>query len=235
MAQSDGDDRRLIAAEYVLGTLRGAARRRFARLIERDAEARAQVEEWERRLNTLAESVPEIAPPESLWGKIERGIEDANPVQIVWRSVAFWRGFSAVATAAAAALLAILIQSSVPEPPDIPNLVAVLADSAAKPAFLVRADFDARRVNVEPLRAHERPPGADYELWLVSKPEVKEPESLGVMVVERKASIALTEKQFETLRQAIAMAVSVEPLGGSPTGAPTGELRFQGDLIPARY
>ena len=55
------------------------------------------------------------------------------------------------------------------------------------------------------------------------------------MVVERKASIALTEKQFETLRQAIAMAVSVEPLGGSPTGAPTGELRFQGDLIPARY
>lgn len=235
MGETDGEERQLIAAEYVLGTLRGAARRRFARLIARDVTLRAQVEEWERRLNTLAETVPGITPPDSLWGRIERGIADPGAVQIIWRSVGFWRGFSAVATAAAAALLALLIQSGVPQPPDIPNQVAVLVDKDSKPAFLVRADFEDRRLAIEPLRAHERPPGADYELWLISKPEAKAPESLGVMVVERKASIPLTEKQFETLRQAIAMAVSVEPPGGSPTGAPTGEVRFQGELVQARY
>lgn len=234
MAGTNGEDRNLTAGEYVLGTLRGAARRRFARLIERDADARAQTQDWERRLNALAESVPGVAPPESLWPKIERDIERGTTAQVIWRSAAFWRGFSAVATAVAASLFVLLIQSQTPAPPAIPSSVAVLNDAEAKPAFLVRADFKAHAVTVEPLREHHKAETVDYELWAVPKTEGVQPVSLGVIAVERKQSIALTDKQFDSLRHAIAMAVSLEPLGGSPTGTPTGEVRFQGALVASR-
>lgn len=233
MAERDGEERQLIAAEYVLGTLRGPARRRFAREIETDDAARAEVEAWERRLNALAEAAPEIAPPESVWRGIERRLDGGTAVQIVWRSVSFWRGFSAVATAAAAALLVLLVQSTEPRPPAFPTHIAVLRDAESKPAFLVRADLASRSVGVEPLRAQASPEGADYELWLVAKTESKAPESLGVMVVERTVAIPLSQAQYEALLEAAAMAVSVEPPGGSPTGLPTGDVKFKGELVAA--
>ena len=45
--------RRLLAAEYVLGTLRGPARRRFERLARGDAALRAEQYFWEARLGQL--------------------------------------------------------------------------------------------------------------------------------------------------------------------------------------
>jgi anti-sigma-K factor RskA len=47
-----------LAAEYVLGTLRGRALGRFERLVRELPAARAAVQAWEQRLATLATSVP---------------------------------------------------------------------------------------------------------------------------------------------------------------------------------
>ena len=153
---------------------------------------------------------------------------------MIWRSAGFWRGFSAVATAVAAALLVLLLESQ-PRTLAIPSSVAVLNDLDAKPSFLVRADYKSHAVTVEPLREHHKPETVDYELWAVPKTKGVPPVSLGVITVEKKQSIALTEKQFETVKQAISMAVSMEPLGGSPTGAPTGEVRFQGAVVASAH
>ncbi len=44
----------LLAAEYVLGTLRGGARRRFQRYADHDMVIRRAVDEWQRRISPMA-------------------------------------------------------------------------------------------------------------------------------------------------------------------------------------
>jgi anti-sigma-K factor RskA len=60
-----------LAAEYVLGTLRGPARKRFERLIESDPELARRVDDWAKRLDPLAEAAPAIDPPARSWAAIE--------------------------------------------------------------------------------------------------------------------------------------------------------------------
>lgn len=52
-----------LAAEYVIGTLRGRARRRYERLMQTNAEARAQTEFWEQRLGEFGQALQPVAPP----------------------------------------------------------------------------------------------------------------------------------------------------------------------------
>ena len=59
-----------LAAEYVLGTLAGGARRRFAAWMVQDAALRRAVAQWETRLIPMAAAVRETAPPKSLWPAI---------------------------------------------------------------------------------------------------------------------------------------------------------------------
>jgi len=55
--------REKLAAEYVIGTLRGRARARFQALLRYDPGLRAIVVEWEARLSPLAAAAAGIAPP----------------------------------------------------------------------------------------------------------------------------------------------------------------------------
>ena len=52
-----------LAAEYVLGTLRGRARARFQSLLRYDPGLRRFVAEWEARIAPLAAAAGEIPPP----------------------------------------------------------------------------------------------------------------------------------------------------------------------------
>jgi anti-sigma-K factor RskA len=110
MNYADPELRERLAAEYALGTLRGAARRRFERLVAGDAHLRDVAEDWELRLNLLAESAPEVVPPAHVWeGIAERLGPAAAPVRErrphrLWESLGFWRALSLAAAGAAAAL-----------------------------------------------------------------------------------------------------------------------------------
>lgn len=68
-----------LAAEYVLGTLRGRARARFQAWLRQDAALRRTVAEWEGRLAPLAAGVAEVAPPRRVWDAIEARIGAAAP------------------------------------------------------------------------------------------------------------------------------------------------------------
>ncbi len=54
MKYSDPALRQILAAEYALGSLHGAARVRFERLLRDDAELRRLVQEWQDDLAPLA-------------------------------------------------------------------------------------------------------------------------------------------------------------------------------------
>jgi len=55
-----------LAAQYVLGSLRGPARDRFERLIAASATVRRRVGHWERQLAPIAYGLPPVKPPAAL-------------------------------------------------------------------------------------------------------------------------------------------------------------------------
>ncbi|MDX1551675.1 MAG: anti-sigma factor, partial [Marinobacter sp.] len=62
----------------------------------------------------------------------------------------------------------------------------------------------------------------DYELWIV--PENGQPVSLGVMPVGKTYQVTLDDETRALLSSSRTLAISLEPVGGSPTGAPTGPI-----------
>src|SRR5262247_1398369 len=97
-----------LAAEYVLGTLRGRARLRFQAWLREDAGLRRTVADWEGRLAPMVAAVPDVNPPRRVWTAIQAQIAERSgaPQAGFWESLAFWRGWGLVATGCAAALVA---------------------------------------------------------------------------------------------------------------------------------
>ena len=60
-----------LAAEYALGTLRGASRRRLETLAQGDAGIQRALDTWRTRIEAIAELAPGQTPPESVWLNIE--------------------------------------------------------------------------------------------------------------------------------------------------------------------
>lgn len=98
-----------LAAEYVLGTLHGGARRRFVRLLDERADVRLAVAQWEQRLSPLAYTAVAVPPPASAWREIEQRTRPAGalPAAIHWWKPAHWglSGFVAGVCMCTAALL----------------------------------------------------------------------------------------------------------------------------------
>ena len=62
----------LLAAEFVLGTLTGGARRSFERRIARDPFVARRVRAWEDRFVALALRLTPVAPSAAVWEGIAR-------------------------------------------------------------------------------------------------------------------------------------------------------------------
>src|SRR5947207_4776043 len=87
-----------IAAEYVVGTLRGSARRRFEMLARDDARVRAILARWEAGLTPLAERVSAVEPPARVWRAIQDRIRGQTPFAEKGSDpVSFWRRFGMIA------------------------------------------------------------------------------------------------------------------------------------------
>ena len=225
-----------LAADYVTGTLRGPARRRFEALLPAHANLRAAVQAWHEQLMPLTASIPPVQPPPEVWQRIDARIDarvtrgrtsaakEAPPRW--WAQLAFWRGLSAFATVAAVSLGLLL---AVPEPSRPPVIVVLNAasagDAAGVPAsFIASISGDGRALVTRPLLNVSVEANRALELWAV--PPTGAPRSLGLI----SAAGATVVKRGKLLDGTAALAVSLEPTGGSPTGAPTGPILFVGKL-----
>jgi anti-sigma-K factor RskA len=203
-------------------------------------EAEGQPEQKPSVETPVRPSLPIAAP------KLERNAE----VFYLAHRVQRWR-FMALVTGALAAMLALFIMVSQVEPSLIPpggfripqlfaqapapapvqgnQLVAVLQQDPTTPAFLMTVDAASRTLTVRRMTA-EAGAGHSYELWL-TPPGSPKPLALGVVggaeFTQRPLS---SDFDLETMRAAT-YAVSFEPAGGSPTGAPTGPILFSGKLV----
>jgi anti-sigma-K factor RskA len=183
---------------------------------------------WQGRLLPLSTSVTPVEPPAAAWNGIEAtlfGTATAAPPPPWWQRLALWRGVTALSTAAAVALAVVSVQTP---PPQAPVLIVMGAsDEAARAmnaSFVASVSADGRALVLRPVGAVQIAPDRALELWAV--PPDGAPRSLGLV----RADAATTLIRAQLLRDTAAFAVSVEPPGGSPTGAPTGPIVSVGKL-----
>ena len=109
------------------------------------------------------------------------------------------------------------------------RLVAVLQQGPTAPAFLLTLDTRQRTLVVRRVSAKPEA-GKSYELWLISS-RFPAPRSLGVVAGDEYTERPIPGNfDVDTLRAA-SYAVSLEPNGGSPSGAPTGPVLFTGKAV----
>jgi len=221
-----------LAAEYVLGTLRGGARRRFEGWLHDDAALRNITRDWADRLTPMGEFAPAVTPPRRVWRAIEHRLHlrTASAWENFWRgsAPAFWRPLGLVAMVATLVLAVTLVQWRNNQPSV--DYVATLSDDKAQAALLVTAD---RRHGALDVRlAAGTTPAADRVLQLWAVPKAGAPRSLGVL--PRSGTVRLRLPAGALGDDVALLAVSVEPLGGSPdpTG-PSGPIVYKGGWVQA--
>lgn len=231
------EDREILAAEYVLGTLHADERTLFASVLAQDPEAQAAVAAWQARLAALSAAVDEVAPPPAVWRRIEGAVSPSQPLRVIEggarapdatdlrRALNRWRVAAFAAGALAASLAVFVVDRELIRHPAVqPSYVAVVNRGGEQPALVIRVDLASGNVYVRPLAA-EAPAGKSLELWYIGAG--KAPKSMGVVgddaiKMPLPAGLALEKASF---------AVTVEPKGGSPTGDPTGPVVYSGQLI----
>ena len=214
MKPNQADVLDLLAAEFVLGTLAGAARRRFERWRDADPFVERRVRAWEDRLAALAFQLEPVTPSPGVWVSIERQI---GPVlQGRWRALA--------ASIAAIAVLGFgwLLWQQLRVAP--PAAEAVIASKAGEALWRVELAADGEYVEISAVGAVSYPDQRSLELWAL--PPEASPVSLGLMPASGSLRLVLDERQRAAVGLAANVAVSEEPLGGSPTGAPTGPVLY---------
>lgn len=109
------------------------------------------------------------------------------------------------------------------------RLVAVLQQDPTVPAFLLTFDMQSHVLVARRVSAKQET-GRSYELWLISD-RFPAPRSLGIVGADEFTQRPVAANfDVDTLRTA-KLAISLEPAGGSPTGAPSGPVLFTGKAV----
>ncbi|GGY62690.1 anti-sigma factor [Pseudoduganella albidiflava] len=216
-----------LAAEYVLGTLQGGARRRFEGWLHGDAALRRTVAEWRDRLVPLAEFAPPQEPPARVWRGIAQRLRLEDGAARPWyrEALQWWRMLAGASTAAAVALAVVL---AVQEPASSIDTFAALTDDSARAAVLVTADRRNKVIAIRAVSGTPVPGDRTLQLWAIT--QAGTPRSLGILDERGSAAIALSDRALGP--DVAVLAVSLEPKGGSPNpNAPTGPVLYKGAWV----
>jgi anti-sigma-K factor RskA len=221
----------VLAAGHALGTLSPRARRRLARAARADPVVAQALQGWALRLGGLAQGVPGVTPPPRVWEGIRQQLGfagDAAAAQpaAAWSSLGLWRGLALAGFALAFALSVALLATPSQRPDE--SIIAVLAGPDGKPALVASAPRGGRYLAVKAVVPLGVEPGKTLELWML--PDGRDPQSLGIVPAAGAGRIALPAAAGTTLQAIPALAVSLEPAGGSPTGKPTGPVLYSGAI-----
>ncbi len=222
-----------LAAEYVVGTLRGKARTRYQKLMMQYQAVSDATAQWEQYLTGFAETLPPVTPPANVWESIQikLGHKAANDAGIATgvntpsdsgqvldfekEKQKRWKNLSFLSTAAAL-VLAVLLFVMQPIPAPEVSHIAVVNNADNTPLWVIEVSDET--MNVKVTDAFVALADKDYELWMVPA-NGEAPISLGLMP-EANGDTRVTPDIL--LSQSIAaLAVSLEAPGGSVTGTPT--------------
>jgi anti-sigma-K factor RskA len=203
------------ALDYVLGWTSGLNRWWLSCRLPSNPQLKAKVEQWQATLRPLDDMAQPEQPPPELWtgilGRLNKQKSSADFIRMA--------GLTASGLAVAGLAAFLLLR------PVTPLYVAELRSDAG-PAVGVAIDR-AGMVKVTqgtlPVVAADK----SLELWMI--PPGGAPQLLGVIT---GSTSKLPKPMPMGLDDRITMAISIEPLGGSSTGLPTGPVVVSGALKP---
>ena len=214
-----------LAAEYVLGLLTPSEARAFEDVLAVDPDLRDDYAAWAETFASYTNDIPAVAPPKRVEQQIKAAIWGETP------KASFWSRFGLVGPmlaggVAAIALLAVINQSDM-FGADGPVYMAEIA--AQDQSLVVQARFDSDSNTLAMTRdvggARE---GRSMEVWLIAGDNP--PVSLGVWPQgEAETTLAVTADLAAQFDGGV-LAISDEPIGGSPTGQPTGDVMAVGQV-----
>jgi anti-sigma-K factor RskA len=208
-----------LAAEYVLGTLSGGARRRFDALLPAHPALRQAVSGWERRLLPMALKAETVQPGPRVWSAIEDKLGWTPPAKASSFRLRFWQAFAALATVAA-----VVLGTTTHNGPTEAPMIVVLHATKGTETLVAGLSADRQQISIQPLQKVALTPDQSLELWALKKDGP--PASLGLIAADKLTAV----NKHALPKDTKGLAVLLEPLGGSPTGAPTGPVLFVGDL-----
>ena len=222
----------ILAAEYVIGLLTPAEARKVEARAAEDPALAQSILSWQQRLSGLARRVRPVTPPPLVWQRLEAEVMPppaparSGRRRRPRRHVAAWQGTGQQAgwmfaggMIGAAVMAALLASKLLIAEPAVAALVPV---NSPMPAFWVMVTKDGYATVIAD--AAELQPGNTLELWGVP-PGATVPVSLGVVPTTGRV------KMPAIVPAGTLLLVSSEPHGGSPTGAPTGPVVYQGLMV----
>ena len=215
-----------LAAEYAVGSMRGGARRRFEALLPAHAVLRDATLAWQERLMPLTAAIEPVQPSGEVWRRISDRLDRRKSAVAAsaWQRLSFWRGLASFASIAAIGLAVLLARPGPLAPPVIVVLAATGAATSGTAGTPIVASIsgDGRTLVTRPIVPVAVRADRSLELWAV--PTGSAPRSLGVI----PAGGGIVALRGKVLAGADTLAVTIEPPGGSPTGAPTGPVVYAG-------
>jgi anti-sigma-K factor RskA len=223
--QPERDDR-VLAGEYALGLLSAEEAAAFEARLVQEPELRALYAQWAEDLTEMTEDIPSETPAARIWRGVEADLFGAER-RVAWsRRLMLWGGgLTAVAALVLAIGLSGLFDRAPLPPVDAPHVAELAAEDGS---LVVRAIYDEAtgRLFVE-REAGDAASGRDLEIWLIAGEDV--PVSLGVLPEDARAVLPVPDS-LRARFAGSALAISDEPEGGSPTGAPTGDILAVGQV-----
>jgi anti-sigma-K factor RskA len=226
----DHDER---ASAYVLGTLSAAQRKEVEQALPHDGSLRAAVGYWEERLLPLT-SLPEpVTPSAALWERINHSLAPAaakapgNTSRASWwNRIDLWRGLAASGFAAAA-IMAVVVGVRMPDAEPPPYVVVLAGPQDMRPGWVLTMT-DAQTLQLEPLVATTVPDRRVLQLW--TKADTwKGPVSLGLVTPGQTVRVRLDK--LPPVQPNQLFEITLEPVGGSPIGRPTGPILYIGRAV----
>lgn len=211
-----GDD--LLAAELVLGLLEGEEQQSALSRSRNEPAFAALVAGWQERFVPLTDDIAPVTPPARVRKRLLKRLFQTRPVPLSQR-LWVWKGLSFAALVLAGYLG---VQQLGPEVPEAQRALFATQLSGTAVPLEVLAVVDPARGDVVLSRlAGSAPAGRTFELWVIA-PQAA-PVSLGLLAEGDRLRVALPQ-DLRARAAELTLAISDEPSGGSPTGAPTGDI-----------
>lgn len=224
-----------LAAEYVLGTLRGGARRRFQQWLRVDPHLQQVVREWEQHLMPMMEFSRAQQPQSHVWHNIEQQLKlkanmGKHAMFNFFDSVNFWRNFSLMTSIALLLITVILIKPQELSPAT-EMYVATLTDEQVRPIAVVSSDVKHRQVLLRFINRPQIAANKSLELWSISKEgKVRSLGLVSELADQQVLRLTLPEEVGNDTPQLL--AISLEPKGGAGNPyQPSGPILFKGNWL----
>jgi anti-sigma-K factor RskA len=218
IARAEPPDDDLLAAEMVLGLLQGDEARAAQSRLTRERGFAALVAGWQERFVTMTDSIDPVKPPRRTRKRVLKQLF-GTPYLPLSERLWVWKGLTLAAVLLAAYLG---LQQIGPEQPGADSPLFATQLTGETVPLQVLAVLDPARGDVAlSIIAGSAQTGRAFELWAIL-PDAA-PVSLGLLSADARMRVALPELLRARAGQ-ITLAISDEPAGGSPTGAPTGDV-----------